>query len=310
VCIQERLWAGKGASRVANRVSVKVYDRDRGTVYDEPQYGEKRLHFLYDTALGRILLGAIFGRRWYSRLNAIMNRSRYSRRKIEPLIRRFGIDMRDYPGQTYASYDSFITRKIDPSRRPIAAEPNALIAVADSKLQAYSITHDGRIPVKQTSYTVPELLREPDLAAIYKDGTCLVFRLSTHDYHRYSFVDDGQVIRTRTINGMLHSVQPVSAKRYRPFSENCRQYSVIETLNFGTVVAVEVGALLVGRIHNHEITTCRRGQEKGYFSLGGSTICLLLEPGSVTIDPDIMEYSRKHIETKVRLGEAIGHKSR
>ncbi len=216
--------------------------------------------------------------------------------------------MRDYPGQTYVSYDSFITREIDPSRRPIAADPNALIAVADSKLQAYSITDDGRIPVKQSSYTVSELLRDADLAAAYEGGTCLVFRLSTHDYHRYCFADDGQVIRTRTIKGMLHSVQPVSAK-YKPFSENCRQYSVIETLNFSTVVAVEVGAILVGRIHNYEVTACRRGQEKGYFSLGGSTICLLLKPGSVKIDPDIMEYSRKHIETKVRLGEAIGHKA-
>jgi phosphatidylserine decarboxylase len=290
-------------------VSAKVYDRDSGAVYDEPQYGEKRLHFLYDTTLGRILLGAIFGRRWYSRLNAILNRSRYSRRKIEALIRQFDIDMRDYPEQTYASYDSFITRKIDPSKRPIVADPNALIAVADSKLQACPITDDGRIPVKQSSYTVSELLKDPDLAAAYRDGMCLIFRLSTHDYHRYCFVDDGQVIRTRTINGMLHSVQPVSAKHYRPFAENCRQYSVIETLNFCTVVAVEVGALLVGRINNYDIAACRRGQEKGYFSLGGSTICLLLKPGTVKIDPDIMEYSAKHIETKVRLGEAIGHKA-
>lgn len=290
-------------------MSVKVYDRGSGTVYDEPQYGEKRLHFLYGTTLGRILLRAIFGRRWYSRLNAILNRSRRSQKKIEPLIRQFGVDMRDYPEQVYSSYHNFITRKIDPSRRPIATDPNVLIAVADSKLQAYSITNEGRIPVKQSSYTVSELLRDPGLAATYTDGTCLVFRLSTHDYHRYCFVDDGQVIRTRTINGMLHSVQPVSAKRYRPFSENFRQYSVIETVNFSTVVAIEVGALLVGAIHNYEINACRRGQEKGYFSLGGSTICLLVRPGTVMVDPDIMEYSGKHVETKVRLGEAIGRKT-
>jgi len=289
-------------------MSVQVYDRVRGTVYDEPQYGEKRLHFLYNTTPGRILLGAMFARPWYSNLNAILNRTHYSTRKIGPFIRRFNIDMTEYPGQIYTSYDSFITRKIDPSRRPIAAKPNALIAVADSRLQAYSITDDGRIPVKQGSYTITEMLRDPDLAATYKYGTCLVFRLSTPDYHRYCFAGDGQVIRVHTIKGMLHSVQPVSAERYRPFSENCRQYSVIETLNFGTVVTVEVGALLVGRIHNYEITTCQRGQEKGHFSLGGSTICLLLKPDTVKIDSDIMEYSQKNIETKVRLGEKIGEK--
>ena len=289
-------------------MSIQIYDRARETVYDEPQYGEKRLHFLYDTTPGRILLRVIFARPWYSNLNATLNSTRRSARKIGPLVRQFNIDMNEYPGQTYTSYDSFITRKIDPAKRPVATKPNVLIAVADSRLQAYPITADGRIPVKQGSYTIAELLRDPDLAVTYEDGVCLVFRLATPDYHRYCFVDDGQVIRVRTIDGMLHSVQPVSAKRYRPLSENCRQYSVIETLNLGAVVTVEVGALLVGRIHNYEITTCRRGQEKGYFSLGGSTICLLLKSGTVKIDPDIIEYSRRHIETKVRLGEKIGEK--
>jgi phosphatidylserine decarboxylase len=289
-------------------MSVKVYDRKRGVVYDEPQYGERRLHLLYETAFGRLLLGAIFARRWYSGLNAILDKRPSSVRKIQPLVDRFGIDMSDYPEQSYASYDSFITRKIDPAKRPIADNPNALIAVADSRLLAYSVTSDGRIAVKQSSYTITELLRDRALAATYNEGTCLVFRLGTEDYHRYCFADDGEVIRTNSINGVLHSVQPISSKRYKAFSENHREYSVIETANFGTVVTVEVGAILVGKIHNHDITSCRRGQEKGYFSLGGSSILVLLKPGAVTIDSDITEYSLKQIETKVRLGEKVGEK--
>ncbi|HEV2172940.1 MAG TPA: phosphatidylserine decarboxylase, partial [Nitrospira sp.] len=216
-------------------------------------------------------------------------------RKIQPLVNRFGIDMSEYPEQSYASYDSFVTRKIDPARRPIADNPDALIAVADSRLLAYAVTNDGRIPVKQSSYTITELLRDPDLAAAYNDGTCLVFRLGTEDYHRYCFADDGEVIRTGSINGVLHSVQPISSKRYKAFSENHREYSVIETANFGTVVTVEVGAILVGRIHNYAVTSCRRGQEKGYFSLGGSAILFLLQPGTVKIDSDIIEHSIKQI---------------
>jgi phosphatidylserine decarboxylase len=289
-------------------MSVKVYDRKRGAVYDEPQYGERRLHLLYETALGRLLLGAIFARRWYSSLSAIRDKRPYSVRKIQPLVDRFGIDMSDYPEQSYTSYDSFVTRKIDPAKRPIASNPDALIAVADSRLLAYSVTSDGRIPVKQSSYTITELLRDPDLAATYNEGPCLVFRLGTEDYHRYCFADDGELIRTNSINGVLHSVQPISSKRYKAFSENHREYSVIETANFGTVVTVEVGAILVGKIHNHDVTSCLRGQEKGYFSLGGSAILYLLKPGIVTIDSDIMEYSRKQIETKVRLGEKVGEK--
>jgi phosphatidylserine decarboxylase len=291
-----------------NTMNVEVYDRKRGAVYDEPQYGERRLHLLYETTLGRLLLGAIFTRRWYSSLNAVLNKSPYSVRKIQPLVDRFGIDMSDYPEQSYTSYDSFVTRKIDPAKRPIASDPDALIAVADARLLAYSVTSDGRIPVKQSSYTITELLRDPELAATYHEGTCLVFRLGTEDYHRYCFADDGEVIRTNFINGVLHSVQPISSERYKAFSENQREYSVIETANFGTVVTVEVGAILVGKIHNYDVTGCRRGQEKGYFSLGGSAILILLKPGTVTIDSDIIEYSRKQIETKVRLGEKVGEK--
>jgi phosphatidylserine decarboxylase len=291
-------------------MSVQVYDRKREAVYDEPQYGERRLHFLYETTLGRVLLGAIFSRRWYSNLNAIRDKSRYSVGKIQPLVNRFGIDMSDYPQQDYASYDSFITRKIDPARRPVANNPNVLIAVADSRLLAYPVTTDGRIRIKQSSYTITELLRDTELAATYNEGTCLVFRLGTEDYHRYCFADDGKVIRTNSINGVLHSVQPISSKRYKTFSQNQREYSVIETANFSTVVTVEVGALLVGKIHNYDVTSCQRGQEKGYFSLGGSTILYLLKPGTVKIDSDIIEYSRKQIETKVRLGEKVGEKVR
>jgi phosphatidylserine decarboxylase len=289
-------------------MSVQVYDRKRGAVYDEPQYGERRLHFLYGTTLGRLLLGAIFARRWYSSINAVRDKSRYSVRKIQPLVNRFGIDMSEYPEKSYTSYDSFITRKIDPAKRPIANNPNALIAVADSRLLAYSVTNDGRIPVKQSSYTITELLRDHDLAATYNQGTCLVFRLGTEDYHHYCFAEDGEVMRTHSIDGVLHSVQPISSNRYKAFSENHREYSIIETANFGIIVTVEVGAILVGKIHNYDVTSCRRGQEKGYFSLGGSAILLLLKPDTVKIDSDIMEHSRRQIETKVRLGEKVGEK--
>ena len=72
---------------------------------------------------------------------------------------------------------------------------------------------------------------------------------------------------------------------------------------------MEVGALLVGRIVNHhEEAHVTRGQEKGYFQFGGSTVVLLLEEGAVKLDDDILENSRMHIETVVRMGERIGSK--
>ena len=72
---------------------------------------------------------------------------------------------------------------------------------------------------------------------------------------------------------------------------------------------MEVGALLVGRILNHEEqagAAFEKLQEKGYFAYGGSTVILLLEPGRVQLDEDILNYSAQGIESKVRTGERIG----
>ena len=70
---------------------------------------------------------------------------------------------------------------------------------------------------------------------------------------------------------------------------------------------MEVGALLVGRIVNHhEEAQVARGQEKGYFQFGGSTVVLLFQEDTVRFDTHILENSRLNIETIVRMGEKIG----
>ena len=78
--------------------------------------------------------------------------------------------------------------------------------------------------------------------------------------------------------------------------------------NFGEVIQMEVGALMVGKIVNHDIKTFKRGDEKGYFLFGGSTVVLIFKENVVEIDKDILNNSRLGIETKVKLGEVIGNR--
>ncbi len=64
---------------------------------------------------------------------------------------------------------------------------------------------------------------------------------------------------------------------------------------------------MVGKIENRTVSgTVRRGQEKGNFAFGGSTVILLTQEGKVRPDKDILENSGKGIETKVKLGERVG----
>ncbi|MBR4439305.1 MAG: phosphatidylserine decarboxylase, partial [Clostridia bacterium] len=159
--------------------------------------------------------------------------------------------------------------------------------------------------VKQSSYTVASLLRNEELAKRYSDGICLVFRLCVDNYHRYCYFDSGSKNKNVFIPGFLHTVRPTALKSIPVFVENCREYTVLHTDNFGDAVQIEVGAMLVGKIDNyHEEHEFKRGEEKGRFLYGGSTVIVLLEKGVADVDSRFDLGSGK--EFPVVLGERIG----
>jgi phosphatidylserine decarboxylase len=153
------------------------------------------------------------------------------------------------------------------------------------------------------------LINNEELAAEYIGGICLIFRLTVDDYHRYCYFDNGTKGNNTFIKGVLHTVNPIALGKYNIYKRNSREYTVLETENFGKAVQDEVGALLVGRIKNlHQTHTFKRGEEKGMFEFGGSTVVLLLKNNTAVIDDDIINNTKANIETVVRMGEVIGHK--
>jgi Phosphatidylserine decarboxylase len=289
-------------------MEIKIFDREKNTFYIEKQFREKELTFLYGNFLGRTLLNSLVKRRWFSNLYSLTNKSRKSVAKIEPFINEYKIDMSDYKQQDYLSFNSFFTRKIAADKRPITQMENMLISPADAKLSVYPINEQLTLNIKNSSYSVNSLLQDEKLSSEFKNGLCLVFRLTVDDYHRYCFFDNGKVIQQKTILGSLHTVGPISAQKYHVYSENNREYVVVETENFSKVIQMEVGALLVGKIVNYEVSSITKGMEKGYFEFGGSTIILLFKEDTVKIDSDIMKCSDESIEVRVKFGEKIGEK--
>ena len=194
------------------------------------------------------------------------------------------------------------------------------------------------LEIKGNSYSIEKILKAP-CPEFLKGGTLLVFRLSLPDYHRYIFPARGKLLRTKKIKGRLDSVRKEAA-HFKAFSENKREISLLELSGMGKILHVEVGAMLVGHIHNHlgfepsfakavechkeKGTECHRekeskpfrknhlafcfqaGEEKGYFSLGGSTIVELLND-KIVIDEDLFENTNKGLETKLEIGERIGY---
>ena len=269
----------------------------------------KTASILYKSLIGAVIL-AFATRKTVSKASSLFMNSKYSKKNISKFIKKNKIDMSDYPKKDYSSFNDFFTRKIKSGKRKFSFKDKDLCSVADSKLLVYEINENLEMMIKEKMYTTSELLRDKDLASEFKNGLCLVFRLTVDDYHRYSFVDDGFVLKTKKINGILHTVGPIAFKRYKVFKENQREYSILQTKNFDKVVQMEVGALMVGKIVNHEVKEFKRGEEKGYFLFGGSTVILLFKENIVKIDDDIMINSKYGIETKVKLGEVIGKRKR
>ena len=256
----------------------------------------KALKFLYNTLFGRVIL-KIATTKFVANTYAIYMKSSLSKRKIKKFIKSNNIDMNEYIKEDYKSFNDFFKRNIKEDKRKL---DKGLISICDSKLSVYKIDESSKFNIKNSVYTLTELIGEDK-----KYKYALIFRLCVDDYHHYIFPDDGKIIRSKHINGKLHTVQPIALKKYKVFHENDREVTFLECKNLGDVCIVEVGALMVGKIVNENVDTFKKGDEKGHFEFGGSTVIMLLNK-DIKINSKIVENSKKDIETIVKMGENIG----
>ena len=267
------------------------------------------LRFLYRTAVGRLFLKPLIARP-LSKLAGKYMSSSLSRPLIRRFVKKNGINLADYEEARYRSFNHCFTRKIKAENRPIPTESDLFISPCDARLSVYPIREDSVFHIKGSDYSVKGLLGGNEaLTDKYAGGTCLVFRLCVHHYHRYVYFDGGKKGENTFLPGKLHTVRPIALESFPVFVQNCREYTVMETENFGTATQIEVGAMLVGKIQNHHAEhTFSRGEEKGMFLYGGSTVVLLLEKDTAVIDSRFFEATEKDEETEVKMGEILGKK--
>ena len=309
---------------------MAVIDRRTGLEIPESGFGGGALDFLYGNVFGRILLKYVAAAPWFSRWRGGRRDRPESKDDILPFLEENRIDLSDggfgpgWQADGFATFNEFFTRQRDYGAYYAALREHGLLAdpasereelpaVADARLSVWPVGPDLAVPVKQSVYTLKELVgqraHDIDLTP-FEGGHCLVFRLGVDDYHRYVFPDSGRLVRRYFIPGELHTVRPVS-ERYRVYARNARSVSILDTDHFGPLLTVEVGAMLVGHIVEHPLPTIAFDalQEKGYFEFGGSTVLLVTGP-NVTIDTDLLEASARGDEVKVRLGEPVGRKGK
>lgn len=298
-----------------------------GNEHNFTGFQDKLLQFLYGHTFTRILLKPLVSPA-VSQLGGWLLNTRLSALLIPGFIRSHQIDMSQYQQEqltAYPSYNAFFTRQIRPECRPVdsneevsrvfgfdcgtAFTPDRILSSpCDGKISVYPIDQQQHFQIKHTDYTLSQLLDNPELASRFQGGYAVVIRLTVDDYHHYCYPASGVKSPQRRIEGVFHTVNPAANDVYPIYKMNTREYCLLKTDKLGTILQMEVGALMVGRIHNLETQsgTVSQAQEKGYFEFGGSTVILLLQKDQVQIRPDLLHNTRKGFETFIRMGHCIG----
>jgi len=285
---------------------MKYRDR-RGNEFEQTTGQDEFLSKVYGSVFGRCAM-KFLSLPLFSKISRFFLNSRFSSAFVLRFAERNDIDIFDYENQMYNSFNEFFIRRIKPGRRRIDSGKDIIIAPSDGKVSAYEISNSSTFVVKNSVYTVESLLRDSKLAKRYMGGTAMIIRLTPDDYHRYCYCTDGEKSRNREIHGRLSTVNPVINKYIPVYKENSREYCMIRTKKLGDVIQMEVGAMLVGKIsnlHTYGRRLVRKGEEKGYFEFGGSTIILLLEKDKAVAAEDLLINTREGFETKVLQGETI-----
>ncbi|MBL7664542.1 MAG: phosphatidylserine decarboxylase [Bacteriovoracaceae bacterium] len=297
---------------------IKYVNRTTGQLGKEKIYGFKAVRWLYQSSLGKFF-AAFLVQKWLSFLYGLWQNTVFSRRKVAPFIRDFSINMNEFqPGSyaqnkiedSYKSFNEFFIRRFKPGQRNFVSN-GSLPAVAEARYVGYEeINPTISFPVKGKFLTLAQLLRPEDQKIF--NGAFLIARLCPVDYHRYHYPDDGTVERSYTLSGELHSVNPLAlALKPDIFLKNEKRVAILNTKNFGKLAYIEVGAICVGKIvqSHDESKAFQRGDEKGYFLFGGSTVILIGQKGQWCPSLDILKNTKAGIETYIQLGDVIGTKS-
>ncbi len=291
--------------------SIRYIDRKTGNILKEIVPGERWLKWLYYNPFGRLTLEGIVKRRFLSQWYGGKMDKPSSKAKIPGFIKELNIDMSEAlrPAQDFSTLNDFFIRRLKPDSRPIDRDINVIVSPADGKILGFNeIDGLDTFFAKGHQFSIEKLLQDQTLGKRYAGGTLLIIRLAPGDYHRFHFPANGRISKSIRINGAYYSVSPYAVKKMiRIYWENTREYSVLSTDNAGDIILCEIGATMVGSIVQNYIpdTKVLKGDEKGWFSFGGSTVIVLFQKNRIKVDTDIIENTIKGYETTIRMGERV-----
>jgi len=232
---------------------------------------------------------------------------------------RFGGDLELHEAKKsgFSSVHDCFVRELKEGARPIDSRQEMLVSPCDAVVVA-SGRVDGTelIQAKGLTYTLDELLVDPALVDLHRNGVYVTLRLRSNMYHRFHAPGDCEVDEVIYVAGDMWNVNPIALSRIeRLYCRNERAVVRARLRPSGEpLTLVPVAAILVASIQLHFLDErlnvkyrgpnripCRasfeKGEELGYFH-HGSTI-IVLAGRDVTICDHIRE------GVSIRMGQPL-----
>lgn len=323
-------WYSKVVSKVtygnyrlgANSANILVQDRVTGYIQEEKMnvYVRLGIRILYKGIRSSKNLESKRARNMLKSLSIKQGRkydNPMSTRSILPFIKFHQLDMNEVlePIENFKTFNEFFYRKLKVGARVLDApnENRVLVSPADCRSTYFpTISRATEIWIKGRDFSIARLFGDayPEYVDRFVNGSLAIFRLAPQDYHRFHMPVSGVLGQPKTIEGEYYTVNPMAIRSSLDvFGENVRVLVPVHSVEFGLVMIVCVGAMMVGStvITSTEGSHLNRMDELGYFKFGGSTLVVLFEPGRVKFDTDLVNNSSGALETLVKVGMSIGH---
>jgi phosphatidylserine decarboxylase len=250
------------------------------------------LGFLLSNHIPRQLANRLFG--WFSQIESPL----LARASIAVWRRFADLELSEARTQRFPSLHACFTRELKPGARPVDGNPGVITSPCDAIVGACGrIGGIELIQAKGFSYTLQDLLIDPELVELYHNGQYATLRLTPSMYHRFHAPFDCIVDNVTYVSGDTWNVNPIALNRIpKLFCKNERAVIRTRLRPSGIVVTlVPVAAILVASIRLHFLDdllntqyrgkteiSCRapfsKGQEMGWFQ-HGSTIIVFAPKG-------------------------------
>src|ERR1044072_1134772 len=223
----------------------------------------------------------------------------------------FVIPDRSAPHWGFDSYTFYFLRKIKSEWRRVEGpgDPKVIVSANDGKV--YNIANNVKpmdtFWLKGQPYSLVNMLNNEHVER-FIGGDVFQSFLSGADYHRWRSPIDGVVRRAQMVGGLMFSdaesagFDPTAATYSQGYeaSVNTRALVFIESESpiIGMVCVIPIGITEISSI-TLEVKSgdkVKKGDELGYFSYGGSSMCLVFQPGAIdhftvpnrppTVNPD------------------------